>query len=134
MADNISTGSGSNKDEDDPFDAFVSAPVTATTEEKNLNKPVVDDEKSLDEESDFFNQKAPKDKKLDKESILKLYENITLPPQQTLNNMNPLGIGPVSQPVISFGQQLPSQGVPVIPQSSLFMPSNPLQTQMPHQV
>lgn len=86
----------SNASDDDGFDAFVScAPVSAATAAGS--KPADDlvnvspDAKSAaggktNEEEDFFNQKAPEQKKLDKESILKLYESSN-PVQNKLFNL-----------------------------------------------
>jgi hypothetical protein len=53
--------------DEDPFDAFVSA-------SKSTNTPSAKPVSLADEESDFFNQKVP-DKKLDRDSILKMFDN-----------------------------------------------------------
>jgi len=84
--------------EDDPFDAFVSAPLSSTSSFSdstavNTSKTSSQEESRKEnksaEEEDFFNQKVPVDKKLDKESILKLYESTNLsniyPLQNTFN-------------------------------------------------
>lgn len=61
-----------NNNNEDLFEAFVSAPSTAN----NNPQPTSENKTAADEEADFFNQKAPEaDKKLDMASILKLYDN-----------------------------------------------------------
>lgn len=79
------TPSPGNMD-DDPFSAFVSAPAEANLVAVNqhggesLVSPVVaNGSHGLSDEADFFNQKAPEDKKLDLASILKLYDNAAPP-------------------------------------------------------
>lgn len=52
--------------EEDPFDAFVSA-------SKSTNPPTAAPLTLAEEESDFFNQKVA-DKKIDKDSILKMFD------------------------------------------------------------
>ena len=83
----------SNASDDDGFDAFVScAPVTTTASSRPADDLVnaSSDAKSAsggktNEEEDFFNQKAPQQKRLDKESILKLYESSNPVPNQLFN-------------------------------------------------
>ena len=53
--------------EEDPFDAFVSASKTSSSSAAGTLS-------LADEESDFFNQKVP-EKKLDKDSILKIFDS-----------------------------------------------------------
>lgn len=88
----LNTSSKSNASDDDGFDAFVScAPVSAgskPTGDDLVN--VSSDTKSAsggktNEEEDFFSQKAPEQKRLDKESILKLYESSNPVPNQLFN-------------------------------------------------
>ena len=73
------SGNTNSTNEDDQFDAFVScAPVSSATKPDNnlINTAdVTSTRNKTNEEEDFFNQKAPEQKKLDKESILKLYGN-----------------------------------------------------------
>lgn len=96
---NVQASAASDKSsEDEAFDAFVSAPVVSnstndtSTEKKTENNPT-------DEEADFFNQKAPEEKKvMSKESILSLYGSST--PQ---NSQVPLPFGG-SQPFGNLGQ------------------------------
>ena len=63
---NVTTTTSGNETED-PFEAFVSAP--SSSEKANNNG-----KDFSNEESDFFNQKVP-EKKLDKESILKIFDS-----------------------------------------------------------
>ncbi|RWS10376.1 stromal membrane-associated protein 2-like protein [Dinothrombium tinctorium] len=124
----------SSNSEEDPFDAFVSAPTKSNINE-NASKCDKKEGKS-DEETDFFNQKAPEEKKLDKESILKLYENSNL-------SVNMLNLNSVNQQIpftnstphtgimgqAFAGQMQPqhTQGVPVIPQGAFFNgPTQPI--------
>lgn len=85
IASSIKSNTSSLND-DDQFDAFVScAPVLTTTKSSATIKTdnLVNDTNKViktNEEEDFFNQKVPEKKILDKESILKLYE--------TSNNLN----------------------------------------------
>lgn len=62
----------SEADADDPFDAFVSAASSSSIEPAKNGNTKVD---FSSEESDFFNQKVGQEKKLDKESILKIFDS-----------------------------------------------------------
>jgi len=79
---------------DDDFDAFVSCtPLSKASD--NLVSIVQSETTSsvkskTNEEEDFFNQKAPEQKKLDKESILKLYESNNNSAQTLFNSTTPL--------------------------------------------
>lgn len=90
-----------NTSDDDQFDAFVScAPVNKTDELVSLQKDnLVSSKTKTNEEEDFFNQKAPEQKKLDKESILKLYESSNLSQVQTNNLFNLTNATPPLQPI-----------------------------------
>jgi stromal membrane-associated protein len=99
----ISSALSSN--DDDQFDAFVGCEPLVSTDSAPKSKD--------SEEDDFFKQKAPEEKKLDKESILRLYGNsgttttAQLPPSNslfTLNNGQTHLMGNSSLPVSSpFG-------------------------------
>lgn len=65
---------------EDPFDAFVSAQSSGEKATSNNGNGNVGKDFSI-EESDFFNQKVP-EKKLDKESILKIFDS-SAPPNVT---------------------------------------------------
>ena len=109
----VTSPATNNSNDDDFFDAFVSAAPTETTAVSsslgNNNNLQASDVKQngenkawVDEEADFFNQKAGDDKKLDMASILKLYDSAPAPvsnplfaPQPSANatgqyNANPL--------------------------------------------
>jgi len=87
---NTSTTNSSIKsntsNDDDQFEAFVScAPVTATKTDELVNIQETSTKVATkSDEDDFFSQKMPEQKKLDKESILKLYESSNL--NQTQGN------------------------------------------------
>lgn len=83
---NTISSTKSNASDDDQFDAFVScAPVNKSDELVGLQQSDKNASSKTNEEEDFFNQKAPEQKKLDKESILKLYESSNL--NQGQNNL-----------------------------------------------
>jgi len=75
-----SSTSRNNSSDDDQFDAFVSCAPVSSNKTDDLVALQVENTSSTktNEEEDFFNQKAPEQKKLDKESILKLYESSNL--------------------------------------------------------
>ncbi|RWS27874.1 stromal membrane-associated protein 1-like isoform X2 [Leptotrombidium deliense] len=133
----------SSNGEEDPFDAFVSAPLNSTQIEVAVNGTKCDknDGKSNDE-ADFFNQKAPEEKKLDKESILKLYENSNTSSNMlnlnSMNSLNQLSFTNSSANTLlgtQFGGSVPqmsqpTQGASVMPQTAFF---NGPTTQLPPQ-
>ncbi|XP_015794314.1 stromal membrane-associated protein 1 isoform X1 [Tetranychus urticae] len=93
----VNTTSTLVNNDDDPFEAFVSAPMTSNNDLNSSGTQKTDLSNSsnsiADEEKDFFNQKAPtsQDKKLDKETIMKLYESCNTyinPLQSTINQSN----------------------------------------------
>lgn len=119
-----------SKADDDSFGIFVSS-VSAidTTDNMTNNKS----EPQIDEESDFFNQKAPTDEKkvMSKESILSLYGSASQQqPQQ------PILVGPQTVPFNASNQSLfmgqfasnpqamPPQAMPPQPQNGMFLPQN----------
>jgi hypothetical protein len=114
-----------SKADDDSFGIFVSS-VSAidTTDNVTNNK----NEPKTDEESDFFNQKAPTDEKkvMSKESILSLYGSASQQqPQQSIL------VGPQTTPFnasnqsLFMGQFAPNpQVMPSQPQNGMFVPQN----------
>jgi hypothetical protein len=121
-----------SKADDDSFGIFVSS-VSAidTTDNMTNNKS----EPKIDEESDFFNQKAPTDEKkvMSKESILSLYGSASQQqPQQSLL------VGPQTVPFnasnqsLFMGQFAPNpQVMPPQPQNGMFLPQNTSLGQQP---
>ena len=88
--------------DENPFDAFGSTAASNDFKKASLGE----------EETDFFNQKVP-EKKLDKDSILKIFDsNTMIPPNNSFFN-------PVAAPSV-----FASSGVPIIPGNSL--PNNNL--------
>lgn len=94
--------------DDDQFDAFVSCAPVATKQDDLVNTTTTTTPASkTSEEEDFFNQKAPEQKKLDKESILKLYETSSNlnQPQANLFNLNSSTTLTPLQPMNGFNTQ-----------------------------
>lgn len=121
------------KTDDDSFGLFVSS-VPIPDSSDSINSEIKSDSKTKsEEESDFFNQKAPidQDKKLTKESILSLYGSAA-PPQQPLPQPQQNTIlGPQNQTFGAQSQalfmgQMGTGGQPMAPntQNPLFMSQN----------
>lgn len=120
----LDIGNSDPKLEDDSFGLFVSSTAaTDPTDDKSDTK--IDSKAKSDEESAFFNQKAPTDDKkvLSKESILSLYSSA--PPPPLLSQTQPPVVGAQnsafngSNPALFAAQFGTSQ--PIAGQNSLFM-------------
>ena len=107
----------SNASDDDGFDAFVScAPVSSKpTDDLVTVSPDAKSAGKTNEEEDFFNQKAPEQKRLDKESILKLYESSNPVPNQLFNLAGSTPLQPMNLNGGQFNNHLagaPANGIP----------------------
>lgn len=100
-------GSATATDDDDLFDAFVSAqPLPASNSVVNSKNSTDND--ILNEEKEFFNQKVPEKTTLDKETILKLYESSSTYVNPMISSLNQ---GPIHQAPLAGGFMPPQNSM-----------------------
>lgn len=126
------TNSSETKTEDDSFGLFVSSFSTSSNPTEDKSEAKKDSKSKSDEESDFFNQKAPTvdQKVMTKESILSLYGSaspaptlLAQPQQSVIGPQNPAFNA--SNQSLFMGQFAPtSQAIPPQSQNSMFMSQN----------
>ena len=124
--------SSDDKLDDDSFGLFVSSVSAAVPLNDNNLDNKIDSKAKSNEESDFFNQKAPTDDKkvLSKESILSLYSTAQ-PPPPLLNQPQQPVVGPQNSAFNASNQSLfmgpfgaTSQPIPGQNQNSFYMSQN----------